>query len=324
MTQARCSCIRWVAAAQMAMVRETIVHSDKPWIQLKWTGVEPLDAERAEGDPIHVRHPHSSDAAVQEVAFVPAGEKVAAEDDGRGGSHGVQGDEGGPPGHEGSSYNSVICDSVIVTVVPAVKTHTEELASRLVDEAGRHLVGGRGRRAQPAQVGASHRHLDHGGLQTLFGDKQGLLDAMYREGYLRLGAAMRAAATPVAGDPLDALAKPWLRLSRERPSEPTPVRPHVRPSGRGVRPGPRREGDRRLRLSTSGGHCPSLCRRRLARRRLRTDRPALVGRLPRNGQPRTGRTPPRRPCPYGHTSTRKRWSSAAGPIFLSPDPLFRR
>jgi AcrR family transcriptional regulator len=50
-------------------------------------------------------------------------------------------------------------------------------------------------------------------VYTLFGDKQGLLAAMYREGFSRLGAASEAAARGAA-DPLTALAELGLAYRR--------------------------------------------------------------------------------------------------------------
>jgi AcrR family transcriptional regulator len=78
-----------------------------------------------------------------------------------------------------------------------------ELATRLVDEAGRILsrVGAAALtlRRLAAAVGVSTMP-----VYTLFGDKQGLLAAMYREGYRRLGAALAEAAEH-ADDALQAL-----------------------------------------------------------------------------------------------------------------------
>jgi AcrR family transcriptional regulator len=50
-------------------------------------------------------------------------------------------------------------------------------------------------------------------VYTLFGDKPGLLAAMYRAGFERLGAALRDAG-PTAGDPLTALAELGLAYRR--------------------------------------------------------------------------------------------------------------
>ncbi|WP_433058661.1 TetR/AcrR family transcriptional regulator [Dactylosporangium sp. CS-033363] len=74
-----------------------------------------------------------------------------------------------------------------------------ELTGRLVDAAARILVeegpGGLSLRKVAAAAGVSTMP-----VYTLFGDKQGLLDAMHREGFRRLGEAL--AAGPRTGDPL--------------------------------------------------------------------------------------------------------------------------
>ena len=103
--------------------------------------------------------------------------------------------------------------------MPAVKTgrerrrsqrgttprHTPDLATKLVDEAGRILsaegVGALTLRRLATATGTSTM-----AVYTLFGDKQGLLAAMYREGFARLGAALRKAAARHE-DPLTALAE---------------------------------------------------------------------------------------------------------------------
>jgi AcrR family transcriptional regulator len=100
-------------------------------------------------------------------------------------------------------------NDVIVRFVPAVKTHTEQLASRLVDEAGR-ILSSDGAAALSLRKLAQATGTSTMAVYTLFGDKQGLLAAMYREGYLRLGAALReaASAADAAGDdPLNALVR---------------------------------------------------------------------------------------------------------------------
>jgi AcrR family transcriptional regulator len=80
---------------------------------------------------------------------------------------------------------------------------TEPLADRLVDEAGRILsaegAGALTLRRLAQAVGVSTMP-----VYTLFGDKQGLLSAMYREGYRRLGDAMADAAQGI-DDPLESL-----------------------------------------------------------------------------------------------------------------------
>lgn len=88
--------------------------------------------------------------------------------------------------------------------MPAVKTHTEDLGTRLVDEAGRILstegAGALSLRRLAAATGTSTM-----AVYTLFGDKQGLVAAMYRAGFERLGATLREA-VGAADDPLTALA----------------------------------------------------------------------------------------------------------------------
>ena len=78
-----------------------------------------------------------------------------------------------------------------------------ELTGRLVDAAARILVeegpGGLSLRKVAAAAGVSTMP-----VYTLFGDKQGLLDAMHREGFRRLGAAL--AAVPRTDDALSDLA----------------------------------------------------------------------------------------------------------------------
>jgi AcrR family transcriptional regulator len=74
-----------------------------------------------------------------------------------------------------------------------------DLTGRLVDEAARLLVehgpAGLSLRKLAAAVGVSTMP-----VYTLFGDKQGLLDAMHREGFRRLGETLRA--VPRTADPL--------------------------------------------------------------------------------------------------------------------------
>jgi AcrR family transcriptional regulator len=78
-----------------------------------------------------------------------------------------------------------------------------ELTERLVDAAARILVGegpgGLSLRKVAAAAGVSTMP-----VYTLFGDKQGLLDAMHREGFRRLGLAL--AGVPPTGEPLADLA----------------------------------------------------------------------------------------------------------------------
>src|ERR1700754_3281426 len=75
----------------------------------------------------------------------------------------------------------------------------DDLTTRLVDEAARlltdHGPAGLSLRKLAAAAGVSTMP-----VYTLFGDKQGLLAAMHREGFRRLGAALLAA--PRSDDPL--------------------------------------------------------------------------------------------------------------------------
>jgi AcrR family transcriptional regulator len=84
--------------------------------------------------------------------------------------------------------------------VPAVKTHTEDLATRLVDEAGR-ILSAEGAAALSLRRLALATRTSTMAVYTLFGDKQGLIAAMYRAGFERLGTTLRAA----VGDDDDAL-----------------------------------------------------------------------------------------------------------------------
>ena len=96
-------------------------------------------------------------------------------------------------------------NTVIVSAVPTVKSHDQDLATRLVDEAGRILaaegVGALTLRKLAARSGTSTM-----AVYTLFGDKRGLLTAMHNEGFARLGVAMEEAAARSYDDPLSALA----------------------------------------------------------------------------------------------------------------------
>ncbi|HTJ36633.1 MAG TPA: TetR/AcrR family transcriptional regulator [Dactylosporangium sp.] len=82
-------------------------------------------------------------------------------------------------------------------------TVNPELTGRLVDAAARILVeegpGGLSLRKVAAAAGVSTMP-----VYTQFGDKQGLLDAMHREGFRRLGEAL--AAVPHTDEPLSDLA----------------------------------------------------------------------------------------------------------------------
>jgi AcrR family transcriptional regulator len=86
----------------------------------------------------------------------------------------------------------------------SVKLHNAELATRLVDEAGRILA------AEGAATLSLRRLATVSGtstmaVYTLFGDKQGLLAAMHEEGFARLAAALESAQAS-SDDPLEALA----------------------------------------------------------------------------------------------------------------------
>jgi AcrR family transcriptional regulator len=83
---------------------------------------------------------------------------------------------------------------------PAGGPHTtDDLTRRLVDEAARLLVehgpAGLSLRRLAAAVGVSTMP-----VYTLFGDKRGLLTAMYREGFRRLGRALLD--VPGTGEPM--------------------------------------------------------------------------------------------------------------------------
>jgi AcrR family transcriptional regulator len=96
--------------------------------------------------------------------------------------------------------------------VPTVKTPAKrpgpqrslrsDLASRFVDEAGR-ILSTEGASALTLRRVAAASGTSTMAVYTLFGDKQGLLAGMYREGYRRLGAAL-AAVKPTAA-PVDDL-----------------------------------------------------------------------------------------------------------------------
>lgn len=88
--------------------------------------------------------------------------------------------------------------------MPAVKTHTDDLATRLVDEAGR-ILSAEGASALSLRRLATATGTSTMAVYTLFGDKQGLIAAMYRAGFERLGDTLREAAG-VDDDPLTALA----------------------------------------------------------------------------------------------------------------------
>lgn len=95
-------------------------------------------------------------------------------------------------------------NGVIVRLVPAVKAHTAELATRLVGEAGR-ILAREGAGALTLRRLATVTGTSTMAVYTLFGDKQGLLVAMHRAGFERLAAAARRAQES-SDDPLEALA----------------------------------------------------------------------------------------------------------------------
>src|SRR3954471_19509064 len=98
--------------------------------------------------------------------------------------------------------------------MPAVKSpaRTEDVAARLVDEAGR-ILSSDGAAALSLRRLATATGTSTMAVYTLFGDKQGLLAAMYREGFERLGAALHAAAKGV-DDSLTALGEIGLAYRR--------------------------------------------------------------------------------------------------------------
>jgi len=67
------------------------------------TGVQLLDAERAERDPIHVDEPDPAEAAVQQVALAAAQDVVAAEHHREGRTGGVRGEKDRPAVHPHAS-----------------------------------------------------------------------------------------------------------------------------------------------------------------------------------------------------------------------------
>jgi len=95
---------------------------------------------------------------------------------------------------------------------PSGRASGPQLASRLVDEAGR-ILSADGAAALTLRRLAMASGTSTMAVYTLFGDKQGLLAAMYREGFQRLGTALRDAARQLA-DPLTALAELGLAYRR--------------------------------------------------------------------------------------------------------------
>ena len=128
---------------------------------------------------------------------------------------------------------------VIVTFMTTVNTEPpgpeEDLTRRLVDEAGRllleHGVGGLSLRKLATAVGTSTMS-----VYTRFGGKQQLLEAMYRQGFDRLGATLTAART--GGDPLDDLAELGQAYRRAALASPTLYSLMFGPPIPGFRPSP--------------------------------------------------------------------------------------
>ena len=98
--------------------------------------------------------------------------------------------------------------------MPAVKSpaRSSDLAERLVDEAGR-ILSSDGAAALSLRRLATATGTSTMAVYTRFGDKKGLLAAMYRAGFERLGEAMTAAVEAV-DDPLTALAELGLAYRR--------------------------------------------------------------------------------------------------------------
>ncbi len=103
-------------------------------------------------------------------------------------------------------------DAVIVGRVPAVKAHTEDLATTLVDVAG-EILSGEGPAALTLRRLARAADTSTMAVYTLFGDKTGLLGAMHRAGFERLTAALERARSSDA-DPLAALAAQGIAYRR--------------------------------------------------------------------------------------------------------------
>jgi AcrR family transcriptional regulator len=82
------------------------------------------------------------------------------------------------------------------------RAQRDDLAGRPVDEAGR-ILSAEGAAALTLRRLATATGTSTMAVYTLFGDKQGLLSAMYREGYRRLGAVLEA--VKPTGAPLDDL-----------------------------------------------------------------------------------------------------------------------
>lgn len=95
------------------------------------------------------------------------------------------------------------------------RTRVVEVAARLIAEEGPHALS---LRRLAAAAGGSTQL-----VYTLFGGKPGLADALYAEGFRRLGGAMRTAlleAAPPPGDParLLVLAQAYRRFAADEPA----------------------------------------------------------------------------------------------------------
>lgn len=88
--------------------------------------------------------------------------------------------------------------------MPAVKTHTPEVRARLTDLAAR-LLDEEGVAALTLRQLATRAGTSTMAVYTLFGDKRGLLAAVYEQGFARLGAALQAEGAQ-HDDPLERLA----------------------------------------------------------------------------------------------------------------------
>src|SRR4051812_50122740 len=115
--------------------------------------------------------------------------------------------------------------------MPAVKSpaRTEDVAARLVDEAGR-ILSSDGAAALSLRRLATATGTSTMAVYTRFGDKQGLLAAVYRAGFVRLGEAMTAAVEAVA-DPGNAPGGVGPAHPRGAPGQPPPPPPPVCPPG---------------------------------------------------------------------------------------------
>jgi AcrR family transcriptional regulator len=93
-------------------------------------------------------------------------------------------------------------NTVVHWHVPAVKTHTPELRTALIDEAGR-LLQREGAAAVTLRRLARATGTSTTAVYTLFGDKSGLMEQMYIEGFQRLTQTVTGRAA--TADPVDDL-----------------------------------------------------------------------------------------------------------------------